>query len=80
VTETDDLELARTIKIIFETKGENTMANKKENDQSREKQGFFSKIFGSSKGKSCCDVKIVPKDEPDELQKDEGPVRGEEQD
>jgi hypothetical protein len=56
------------------------MANKKENDQSREKQGFFSKIFGSSKGKSCCDVRIVPKDELDELQKDEGPVRREEED
>lgn len=54
------------------------MSNNKENDQNKEKEGFFSRIFGTSKGKGCCNVRIVPKEEPTELEKDEPSGRGEE--
>tara|TARA_B100000315_G_C14460181_1_gene533360 strand:+ start:335 stop:511 length:177 start_codon:yes stop_codon:yes gene_type:complete len=45
------------------------MPNEKDPKQNKAKKGFFFKIFGGSKN-SCCDVKIVPKEEADQLQKD----------
>lgn len=52
---------------------------KEKNGQKKEKKGFLSKLFRSSKecGSSCCcDVKIVPQEEMEESQKKERPVEG----
>jgi len=43
--------------------------SEKETKQNIEKKGFLSRLFGKSD--SCCNVKIVPKEELEELQKDE---------
>lgn len=47
------------------------MPKKETNQNNEEKRGFLSRLFGGLKGSSCCDVKIVPKEELEELQKDE---------
>jgi len=47
---------------------------KKKNGQKKVKKGFLSKLFRGSKGcgcASCCDIKIVPQEEPEEPQKTE---------
>jgi len=56
------------------------MSNEKEKDQIEEKKGFFSRIFGGSTGKGCCNVRIVPKEEPSEVQEDEDSVGEKEKD
>ncbi|MDD5015895.1 MAG: hypothetical protein PHW73_12515 [Atribacterota bacterium] len=47
---------------------------KEKNGQKKVKKGFFSKLFRGSKEcgcASCCDIKIVPQEEPEEPQKKE---------
>jgi len=45
--------------------------SKKETNQKKEKKGFFSRLFEGLKGGNFCNVKIVPKEKLEELQKDE---------
>lgn len=47
---------------------------KEKSGQKKEKKGFLSKLFRSSKGcgcANCCDIKIVPQEEPEKPQKKE---------
>lgn len=47
---------------------------KEKNGQKKVKKGFLSELFRGSKGcscGSCCDIKIVPQEEPEEPQKKE---------
>lgn len=53
------------------------MSDKEKSGQKKEKKGFLSKLFKNSKGcgcGSCCDIKIIPQEEPEESQKKEQTV------